>query len=84
MHFKIRSRGRKQRRSGRPQRDGHVVMEGAERRGVRVGREKRPREKRSMAVRPRPGDVYAVVGHLDVFGCDGRGYIGRAMQFLLG
>ncbi len=59
-------------------------MEGVKRRGVRVGREKRAGEKRAMAVRPCPGDVYAIVGYLDAFGCDGCGYIGRAMQFLLG
>src|SRR6266852_629855 len=77
------SRGRKQRRSGRPWRNRQVVMEGVKCRGVRMG-QKQAREKRAMTVRPCPGDVYAIVGHLDAFGCDGCRYIGRAMQFLLG
>ena len=51
---------------------------------IRVGGEKLSREKRAMAaVRRSPGDVYAVVGYLDGFGCDGCGYVGCAMQFLL-
>ena len=59
-------------------------MERVERGGACVRRQKRPWEERTMSVCARPGDVYAVCGYLDAFGCDGRGYIGSASQLLLG
>ena len=36
-----------------------------------------------MSVSASPGDVYAIVGHLDALGNYGRGYVGSAVKFLL-
>jgi len=41
------------------------------------------REERVMSVCTSPGDVYAIVGHLDALGYYGCGYVGSAVKFLL-
>ena len=83
-HFKIRAGGREQRSGGRPERDGDIIVERVQRRGARVGSQERARDERVVSVCACPGDVYAVVGHVDAFGGDGGGYVGGAVQLLLG